>query len=120
MCVLMRVCCLRGSCAAISYTRIAEIIPSAANCPAPWVYDATADVSSVDASYPPGACVAPPTVGAQCHSVFFHPPLNYVFLRGTVIGTQFGSPCAFGPVGRTQSLNGERLLFDDLPCVASA
>jgi hypothetical protein len=67
--------------------------PSAATCPAPWVFD-------VDA----GACVAPS--GPGCHPVSWKPLRPYRYVRGTAVGVQFGEVCAFGPPGRPTSIEG--------------
>ncbi len=74
-------------------TPLSMTVPSADTCPEPWVYNASAD-----------ACVAPR--GPGCHSVFVTPGAPYRFIRGTVVGAQFGEVCAFGPAGRATGLAG--------------
>ena len=88
------------------YTRILDISSGGAlNCPAPWVYAAAADVSAATGVVAaPGACVAPS--GPGCHSVFVSPRGVFKYLRGTVLGVQFGAVCAFGPSTRSTALNG--------------
>ena len=94
--------------AGVTYTKIASIVDQAGvvTCPAPWVYSAAADVSGVNGvTAGAGACVIPAGAGG-CFSVFFTPP-EFKFLRGTVLGVQFGDVCAFGPNTRSKNLNGE-------------
>ncbi len=64
-------------------------------CPQAWPYDPVAD-----------ACVLPS--GPGCRAFVVRPNAPYKFVRGTVVGVQFGEVCAFGPLSRTTSLNGER------------
>ena len=79
------------------------------NCPAPWVYSAAADVSGVVSSNGnTGACVIPAGNGG-CYSVTVDPTVRYRFLRGTVLGVQYGRVCAFGPTTRSKNLNGMSL-----------
>ena len=76
------------------------------SCPAPWVYSAAADVSGVASSGGAvGACVIPTSATGGCFSAFFTPTLKYKFIRGTVLGVQFGDVCAFGPASRPDNLN---------------
>ena len=90
------------------YNTVLDITSGGAlNCPAPWVYDASADVSTVPGvTTAPGACVAPS--GPGCHSVIVKPTTPYQYVRGRVMGVQFGSVCAFGG-DRPMALNGTAL-----------
>ena len=82
--------------AGVSFTTAFDLQPSQGNCPSPWVFDATAQ-----------ACTAP--FGPGCHSVFANPAAAYSYVRGTVVGAQFGSTCAFGPNARPGTVEGECL-----------